>query len=79
MWTTVRVSGIQVAYHIRDREKVSPESFGIKIRDPANSEILIRGDGRWKSQPARVHRHISTSGFGVQKFHLLTSRIAISQ
>jgi hypothetical protein len=66
LWATVRVSGRQVAYHIGDWEKVSLESFGIRIRDPTNSEIPIRGDGRWKSQRARVHRRIGTSGFRVR-------------
>jgi hypothetical protein len=41
MWATTRVSGRQVACHIGDREKVSPKSFGFRIRDPANSEIPI--------------------------------------
>jgi hypothetical protein len=36
-----RVSGGQVAYHIGDREKASPKSIDIRIRDPANSEIPI--------------------------------------
>jgi hypothetical protein len=39
VWATVKVSGGQVAYHIGDQEKVSPESFGIRIRDPANAEM----------------------------------------
>jgi hypothetical protein len=40
-----------VAYHIGDREKVSPESFGIRIRDPANSEIPIEVTGGGKVNP----------------------------
>jgi hypothetical protein len=51
VWATVRVSGGQVAYHIGDREKVSPESFGIRIRDPANSEIPTEVTGGGKVNP----------------------------
>jgi hypothetical protein len=43
VWATVRASGRQVACFIRDREKVSPKSFGIRICNPANSEFLIEG------------------------------------
>jgi hypothetical protein len=42
------VSGGQVAYHIGDREKESPESIDIRIRDPANSEIPIEVTGGGK-------------------------------
>jgi hypothetical protein len=38
---TEGVSGSQVAYHIGDREKASPESIDIRIRDPVNPEIPI--------------------------------------
>jgi hypothetical protein len=31
-----------VAYHIGVREKVSPKNFGIRIRDPAKSEVPTR-------------------------------------
>jgi hypothetical protein len=41
VWATAGVSGGQVAYHIGNREKVSPESFDIRIRDPANFEFPI--------------------------------------
>jgi hypothetical protein len=51
VWATVRVSGGQVAYHIGDREKVSPESFGIRIRDPTNSEIPTEVTGGGKVNP----------------------------
>jgi hypothetical protein len=44
-----RISGGQVAYHIGDREKESLEPIDIKIHNPANSEISIRSDGRWKN------------------------------
>jgi hypothetical protein len=78
VWATVRASGRQVACFIGDREKVSPKSFGIRIRDPANSEFPIEGQKVEKSNP-HVYRGIGTSGFGVWKFRLLTSRVAISR
>jgi hypothetical protein len=37
-----------MAYHIGDREKESPESIDITIRDPANSEIPIEATGGGK-------------------------------
>jgi hypothetical protein len=51
------VIGGQVAYCIGVREKVSPENFGIRIRDPAKSEILIR-------EPSIGVRVIRISGIG---------------
>jgi hypothetical protein len=48
VWATTGVSGGQVAYHIGDREKESPESIDIRIRDPANSEIPIEVTGGGK-------------------------------
>jgi hypothetical protein len=73
VWATVKVIGRQVAYHIGDRGKVKLETFVIRIRNPANPKIPIRGDGRWKSEPTRMHWSIDISGFRVQKFYLLTS------
>jgi hypothetical protein len=40
-----------VVYHIGDREKVSPESFGSRIHDPANSEISTEVKGGGKVNP----------------------------
>jgi hypothetical protein len=38
-------------HRIGDRGKVRPETFGIRIRDPANSEILIEVTGVGKVNP----------------------------
>jgi hypothetical protein len=51
VWATVRVSGGQVVYHIWDREKVSLESFGSRIRDPTNFEISTEVMGGGKVNP----------------------------
>jgi hypothetical protein len=49
-------------HSIGDREKVSPESFDIRIRDPANSEIPIEVTGVEKSTP-HVYRSFGTSEY----------------
>jgi hypothetical protein len=36
VWATTGASGGQVAYHIGDQEKESPESIDIRIHDPVN-------------------------------------------
>jgi hypothetical protein len=36
------ISGGQVAYHIRVREKVCPENIGIRTRDPVKSDVPTR-------------------------------------
>jgi hypothetical protein len=71
VWAMVRASGRHVACFIEDQEKVSPKSFGIRIRDPANFKFSI-GQKVEKSIPY-VYRGIDTSGFRVWKFILLTS------
>jgi hypothetical protein len=68
-----------VVYHIGDREKESPESIDIRIRDPANPEIPIEvmGGGKVNSHVCvgtSVHR---VSGVG--KSSGSTSRVAISR
>jgi hypothetical protein len=61
-------------HSIGDREKVSPESFGIRIRDPANSEIPIEVTGVERSTHTCIgvsaHR---VSGVGKFKVHDIAS------
>jgi hypothetical protein len=40
-------------HSVGDREKESPESFGIRIRDPVNSEIPI-----WATGCGKVNSHV---------------------
>jgi hypothetical protein len=49
-----------VAYHIGDQEKVSLESFGIRICDPANSKIPteVAGGGKVTS-----HVYVGVSAY----------------
>jgi hypothetical protein len=65
-------------HSIGDREKVSPESFGIRIRDPANSEIPIEVTGveRLTHTCIGVSAH-RVSGVGNSK--CMTSRVAKSR
>jgi hypothetical protein len=48
VWATAVASGGQVAYHIKDREKASPELIEIRIRNPMNSKISIEVTGGGK-------------------------------
>jgi hypothetical protein len=66
-------------HSIGDREKVSPESFGIRIRDPANSEIPIEVTGCGK---VNSHVRIGDSAHrvsGVGNSKCMTSRVAKSR
>jgi hypothetical protein len=66
-------------HSIGDREKVSPESFGIRIRDPANSEIPIEVTGCGK---VNSHVRIGDSAHrvsGVGDSKCMTSRVAKSR
>jgi hypothetical protein len=42
VWGHSGISGGQVVYHIGVREKVSPGNIGIRIRDPARSDVPTR-------------------------------------
>jgi hypothetical protein len=48
MWATTRVIGGQVAYYIENRRKVRLETFFIRIRDLAKSEIPTEVTGGGK-------------------------------
>jgi hypothetical protein len=63
-------------WNIGDQEKGSPESFDIRIRDPANPKIPTGNDGRWKSLSTCVPWSIDTSG--VRKLEIPLVNIASS-
>jgi hypothetical protein len=66
-------------HHIGDREKASPESFDIRIRDPANSEIPIEVTGGGKVKPHVCIGVSSRRVSGVGKSKCSISRVAISR
>jgi hypothetical protein len=60
-------------HSIKDREKVSPKSFGIRIRDPASFKIPIEVTGCGK---VNSHMHIGDSAhqvLGVDNSKYMTS------
>jgi hypothetical protein len=66
-------------HHIGDREKESPESIDIRIRDPANPEIPIEVTGSGKVEPHVCIGVSSRRISGVGKSKCLISRVAISR
>jgi hypothetical protein len=63
----VGVSGGQVARHIGDQEKVRTETFGVRIRDPTDLEILIKATGGEKVNSHVRVRVSSRKLSGVEK------------
>jgi hypothetical protein len=74
-----RVSGRQVAHHIGDQEKESPESIDIRICDLANSEIPIEATGGGKVKPHVCIGVSSRRISGVGELKCSISRVAISK
>jgi hypothetical protein len=78
VWATQEL--VEDRWHsIGDREKESPESIDIRIRDPANSEIPIEVTGSGKDNS---HVCIGVSAYrvsGVGKSKCLISRVAKSR
>jgi hypothetical protein len=68
-----------VSPHIRDREKASPESVDIRIRDSANFEILIEVTGGGKVNSHVCVRVSSRRVSGVGKSKSSISRVAKSR
>jgi hypothetical protein len=79
VWATAGASGGQVAYHIGDREKASPESIDISIRNPVNSEIPIEVTGGGKVNSCVCVGVSSRQVSEVGKSQCLISRVAKSR
>jgi hypothetical protein len=66
-------------HSIRDREKVRPETFGIRIRDPTNPEILTEVTGGEKVKPHVCIEVLSCRVSEVGKSKFSISRVVISR
>jgi hypothetical protein len=62
-----------------DQEKVSPESFGIRIRDPVNPEISIGATGCGKVNSHVRIRDSVRRILGVGNSKCMTSRVVKSR